>query len=372
MVSEQALDEVVNEVRRRFQSKPRVAIAGFGKAGKSSLFNAIYGAQVASVSMRTDETVAASTRERFGIDFTDTPGVGTARFSLRTVIESGALDSQHVVIHLLNGTAAISAEDEELHRWLGERKIPSVTAVNKVDLLEESERAEYASSLGARLGTERFFFVSAKRGTGIAELVDRVAELLPRAMQDAFVAQQQADHALKDRRVRTLIYSKAGIAAAVGAIPLPFADSAVLAPMQIGMVAAIGWFYGVEVTRARAVELLATLGTGFTLREGARNLVKLVPGWGAAVSSAIAFAGTVAIGESARVWFRSRMQAPPEELREAFRASAERARAEFARSGTAGAERIAELRRRLEAGEIDEAEFQRLLATLGDAGDDAA
>lgn len=54
-------------------------IAGFGKAGKSSLFNAIYGENVAKVSMHTDETDKAQTQERFGIDFTDMPGIGIGK-----------------------------------------------------------------------------------------------------------------------------------------------------------------------------------------------------------------------------------------------------------------------------------------------------
>ena len=127
-------------------------------------------------------------------------------------------------------------------------------------------------------------------------------------------------------------------------------------------------FYGVEVTRARALELVATLGAGFTLREGARQLVKLVPGYGSAVSAGVAFAGTVALGEAARAWFRGKMQAPPEELRETFRQAAERAKEEFAGGHTIRhAAEVAALRKRLEAGEITQEEFQRAIARLGEA-----
>lgn len=367
MVSDKALDEVLADVRRRFEDRPKVAFAGFGKAGKSSLFNAIYGEQVARVSMRTDETVAPDTRERFGIDFTDTPGIGTARFSLEQVLDLGVFEKQHLVIHVLNGTAAISDEDERLQRYLDERRIARITVVNKADLLDDDERAQVAQSVAEKLGLglDRFLFVSAKRGTGVGDLVERIADALPEAMQDAFVAQQQAAIAPKDERVRKLIYSKAAIAAGVGAVPLPFADAAVLVPLQISMVASIGWFYGVEVTRARALELIATLGAGYGLREGARHLIRLVPGFGSVVSAGVAFAGTVALGEAARAWFRGRMEAPPEALRETFRQAAARAKEEFAAGSTLRhAAAVAALRKRLEAGEISEEAFQREIARL--------
>src|SRR5438132_7958275 len=89
------IDEIVARVQKRFAEKPKVAFAGFGNAGKSSLLNAIYGAEVARVSMRTDETTDTEVVERFGIDFTDTPGVGTSKFSLDDVVDRGVLSGQH-------------------------------------------------------------------------------------------------------------------------------------------------------------------------------------------------------------------------------------------------------------------------------------
>ena len=90
--------------------------------------------------------------------------------------------------------------------------------------------------------------VSAKRGTGVDELVQRIADLLPAALQDAFIAQQRADSKLKEKRIRALIYSKASVCAAVALAPIPVADILVLTPIQMAMVATIGYFHGVEVT----------------------------------------------------------------------------------------------------------------------------
>jgi uncharacterized protein (DUF697 family) len=47
----------------------------------------------------------------------------------------------------------------------------------------------------------------------------------------------------------------------------------------------------------------ANIGAGLVLREGARAAAKFVPIWGSAVSSAVAGAGTYAIGRAATAYF---------------------------------------------------------------------
>jgi len=370
-----ALEEILASVRRRFSLKPKVAIAGFGKAGKSSLFNAIYGEAVAAVSMKTDQTTEAQTLERFGIDFTDTPGMGTGRFSFEQVAETGVFDGQHVVLHVLNGVSAISAEDERLHAAIERSKARRITLVNKADLLEERERAEFAESACERLGLGRqeVLFVSAKRGDNLPELVQRIAELLPEAMQDAFIGQQIANLQLKERRVRALVYAKAAVSAGVALAPLPGADIFFITPIQLAMVAAVGHFHGVEVDRTRALELLATMGAGVGFRESARQLVKLIPGYGSVVSAGIAFAGTVALGEAANAWFKSRMKLDPAVVREVFKDTAERARREFAERGEASSPSLVRkaeaLRAGFEKGELSREELERLLVIAEDGED---
>jgi len=215
--------------------------------------------------------------------------------------------------------------------------------------------------------------VSAKRGTGIVELVARIAELLPSALQDAFIAAQRADSKLKEKRIRTLIYSKAGVCAAVALAPIPVADILILTPIQMAMVATIGYFHGVEVTADRASELMAVMGAGVGFREAARQLVKLVPGYGMAVSASIAFAGTVALGEVANTWFARRMKVDVQDLKELFTRTASKAKQDYAlkerdsdskRDAEAVKARVDDLRKRYAMGEITEAEFDEALAAL--------
>jgi GTP-binding protein Era len=376
-VSFDGIDEIVGRVQKRFAARPKVAFAGFGNSGKSSLLNAIYGAEVARVSMLTDETKGPQVAECFGIDFTDTPGVGTSRFSLDDVLGLGVLQGQHIILHVLNGAAAVSAEDEKLARVIRGASARSIVVVNKVDLLDDREKSEFLASAVARLGVleSDVMMVSAKRGTGVPALVQRITDLLPSALQDAFIAAQKADSQLKEKRIRALIYSKAGICAAVALAPIPIADLLVLTPIQMAMVATIGYFHGVEVSADRAGELMGVMGAGVGLREAARQLVKLIPGYGLAVSAGIAFAGTVALGETANLWFSRQMKVDAHDLKELFTRVAGKAKQEYALRGDKAStgDRVADervhreaemLRDKLARGAISQAEFDKAIADL--------
>jgi uncharacterized protein (DUF697 family) len=327
--------------------------------------------------MKTDETQSAPIAERFGIDFTDTPGVGTSRFSLDDVLELGVLQGQHIILHVLNGAAAVTAEDERLARTIRGAAARSIVVINKIDLLDEREKAEFLASATTRLGVAEHdvIMVSAKRGTGVPALVQRITELLPSALQDAFIAAQKADTALKERRIRTLVYSKASVCAAIALAPIPVADILVLTPIQMAMVATIGYFHGVEVSADRAGELMGVMGAGVGLREAARQVVKLIPGYGMVVSAGIAFAGTVALGETANLWFSRQMKVDAHDLKELFSRVASKAKQEYAlradkesTSDRASDERIRTevdaLRKKLDNGAISQDQFDKAVAEI--------
>ncbi|GAK50299.1 GTP-binding protein HSR1-related protein [Candidatus Moduliflexus flocculans] len=187
-------------------------------------------------------------------------------------------------------------------------------------------------------------------------------------MQNAFIAQQKADFTIKETRIRALIYSKAMICASVAAIPIPIADIVVLTPIQIAMVTTIGYFYGIEITKERVVELMGTLGAGVGLREAARQLVKLIPGYGSFVSASVAFTGTVALGEAANLWFKKKMTIHAEELRAIFQNTANKAKEEYNKEYSArqsqNQHEIERLRNDLERGRITKDEFDLNVSQL--------
>jgi uncharacterized protein (DUF697 family) len=91
--------------------------------------------------------------------------------------------------------------------------------------------------------------------------------------------------------------------AVVGALPIPGADMPVMTANQARMVLNIAAAYGEELSMERARELLGVLAAGFGLRALARQAVKLVPVGGWAAAAAIGYAGTIAMGRAAILYF---------------------------------------------------------------------
>ena len=370
-ISEDAMKNIFERVKKRFETPPKIAIAGLGEVGKGLLFRAIYGKDAERVSLRTDSSQETADLECFGIDFTDTPGIGTARFSSEKVREMRVFDHQDAVIHVLNGAASLTEDDERLHELIEQSDTARVTVVNKSDLLNEQEQDVYAAKITERLGLlpKDVVFVSAKTGSGMSQLIHHIAERLPEGLQDAFVAKQQADISIKENRIKKMVLSKATLCAGTGIIPIPVADIFIMTPIQISMVATIGYFYGAEMSKARILEMIATLGAGVGLRETARQLLKMIPGYGQAISASIAFAGTVALGETANVWFKHGMNLGPEKLRGIFQRTIKQAREEYAPDAEHNQElrdRIEALREQLRVGVLTQEEFDCRLAELLD------
>ena len=105
----------------------------------------------------------------------------------------------------------------------------------------------------------------------------------------------------------TLVKSTSAICTAIGAQPIPLADLPILTTLQLVMVSGIMYLSGRERSLRAATEFIgaigANVGAGMLLREGARALLKFLPGWGNVICGVIAGAGTYAIGRAAIAFF---------------------------------------------------------------------
>ena len=368
-VSEDGIQNIFERVRKRFETTPKIMFAGFGQAGKTELFKAVYGEEAEHVGMRTAGKVETACQENFGIDSTETPGIGSAKFSFEKIQEMRVFDRQQIVVQILNGAAAITSDDEALHESIERSAATRITVVNKAELLNEQQRKVYTSRMQERLGLlpKDYLFLSTNSPEDLVRLTRHISESLTDGMQDAFIAQQKADIALKEKRIKSLVYSKATICAATGMIPIPMADILIIAPIQVTMVVNIGYFYEAELSKTRIFELITTLGAGVGLRETARQLVKLIPGYGSLISASIAFAGTVALGESANLWFKNGMKIDLDELKSVFQKAKRKAEREYKQQDAENLElqqQIEELHRQLQDEEITQEEFARRLEEL--------
>ncbi len=106
---------------------------------------------------------------------------------------------------------------------------------------------------------------------------------------------------------QVLVKSTSAICTAIGAQPIPLADLPVLTTLQLVMVSGIMYLSGRERSLRAATEFVgaigANVGVGMLFREGARALLKFLPGWGNVICGMVAGAGTYAIGRAAIAFF---------------------------------------------------------------------
>lgn len=106
---------------------------------------------------------------------------------------------------------------------------------------------------------------------------------------------------------RTLLSSFSAICGVIGTQPIPMADLPVLTSLQTLMVGLIIYVSGQKVGPKLIAEFLGAMGVNFgaglLMREGARTVVRFIPGFGGAVSGFIAGGGTYLIGRAAIGYF---------------------------------------------------------------------
>jgi uncharacterized protein (DUF697 family) len=134
---------------------------------------------------------------------------------------------------------------------------------------------------------------------GREALLDAVAEVHPHAVYRTLRQLPELTRTLKDlhfRQAQPHIIAYALAAAAVGATPLPVADLPVITALQLKLLHTIASLYRQPLGVKTFLELTGTVGLGFVLRQGARSLLKVIPGFGSAVSGLYAGATTYALG----------------------------------------------------------------------------
>ncbi len=166
----------VMRARRESSSLPRIALAGYTNAGKSTLLNALTGSEV-GVGDRLFHTLDPTTRsvELSGRDYLLTDTVGFIEKLPHQLVEAFKATLEETVLadlilHVVDAAASegrrladMQAVDEVLEE-IGAGAKPRLLVLNKSDLLSEDERAEVL------LRHPDAVLVSALSGDGLDEL----------------------------------------------------------------------------------------------------------------------------------------------------------------------------------------------------------
>jgi len=170
----------VMRARREASSLPRIALAGYTNAGKSTLLNALTGAEV-EVRDRLFHTLDPTTRtfELSGRDALLTDTVGFIEKLPHQLVEAFKATLEETVLadlilHVVDSSATeerrladMQAVDEVLEE-IGAGEKPRLLVFNKIDLLGEEERRE------TELDHPEAVLVSAQEGEGLDALSERI------------------------------------------------------------------------------------------------------------------------------------------------------------------------------------------------------
>lgn len=337
----------------------RFVLVGRRGAGKSTLVNAIFGARVAEPSSVKAGTQTCDWRTYQAengkkIEILDTRGVQEGQGAGGTTPEQLILDkikarSPDAILYLHKAKevdAAVGADLDSLEQILVGTKemhgidVPVVGVITQADELdppdvrelptddeEKNENIEHSTRLlrealasrplvRTRLVTvlptvaymrfRRDGTVGADYRWNIDKLVQLLVDELPDEAKLDF-ARLAKVRSFQRKVARSVIVTIAGGCAAIGAEPIPGADLPVLLGIQASMIVTIAFISGQELSLKAARDFIgamgANVGAGFALREIARGLVKLVPGYGNVVSGAVAAAGTYALGEASIAFY---------------------------------------------------------------------
>ncbi len=323
----QSLDEILSEAINKATTERgniNVLIAGRSGVGKSTLINAVFQKNLTETGQ--GRPVTQSTREirKDGVPVTifDTRGLEMSRFEetiseLEKIIteRSGDRDSnRHIHVAWLciqEDGRRIEEAEIRLHDMLS-RHVPLISIITKarsdngfrnevLNLLPKSKNVIRVRAIPEELDDGH-----ALKPMGLESLVELTSEVIPEGKRRALAAAQKANLNYTKSQAHKIVAGAATAAAAAGASPIPFSDAAILAPIQIGMIAGITSVFGLELSKGTIGTLVTSAigvsGATFVGRTIVVNVLKFFPGIGTVaggiISATTASAITIALGEA--------------------------------------------------------------------------
>ncbi|MBO1901737.1 50S ribosome-binding GTPase [Leucobacter weissii] len=321
-------DQFHAKYREQAEKIGRFNLAVFGKTGvgKSTLINAVFGDEVAATGIgepvTMDEHLYLHRSGFFGL--LDTRGLEIGVDTETLIGELGRyvermrrqpLSEQiHAAWYCVRATDRRFEDTEaEFVRRLHELGLPVIVVLTQVPSRNARYHAdalamfEHIAGLGLPIEGGRPILVMAQGDDftgqiqhGVKDLLDATFRAAPEGVSSALAAAQKIDLDRKWKEAQAAITTAGTAAAAVGAIPIPVADAALLVPIQLGLMGSVSAIYGIRPELASVAAIAAATVATTAGRGTVVGLLKLIPGAGivvgGAVSAATASTFTLAIG----------------------------------------------------------------------------
>ena len=163
-----------------------VNIVGNPNVGKSTLMNDLVGERISIITSKAQTTrhriLGIVNRPEYQIVFSDTPGVLKPKYKMQEgmlAFSEGALTDADILIYVTDVVEDPEKNADFLAKVAGE-KIPVLLVINKIDLLKGNDELEkLTAAWRERLPQAEIFPTSATENFNVANLMDRIVELLP-------------------------------------------------------------------------------------------------------------------------------------------------------------------------------------------------
>lgn len=303
-----------------------IAVYGATGAGKSTLVNAIFGADVAPTGVGEPVTrgTALYVNDAGTLGIYDGAGleIGQRRSPARDLqarIKRNRKDRDvasfiHVAWYCVDGRGSrLESGQQRAIREIADAGIPVVLVFTRVtvrngvvhpeteQLADEIRKMDLPIVGGGPVLTAALDdqFDGVQRH-GLEELLQVTYGVVPEAQRIAIAAAQKIDLKIKARYARSWIAGAVAFAGGVGATPIPIADAAILMPAQAALMARIAAVYDIPRDKAAKLAGAATTLAAAGGKVAAGSLAKLVPGVGSVISASVAATVTGVLGESWR------------------------------------------------------------------------
>ncbi|MBD2742324.1 GTPase [Coleofasciculus sp. FACHB-1120] len=371
-VSEDRVAEILETVRAELPTTEALLI-GKPQAGKSSIVRGLTGvsAEIVGQGFRPHtqhtERYAYPSSDVPLLIFTDTVGLGDVNQDTQAIVQElvGDLQQESRSARILILTVKINDFATDTLRQIAaqlRQKYPDIPCLLAVTCLHEvyppgtadhpAYPPDYEEVNRAFSAIQQAFAGVCDRSVmidftleedgytpvfyGLEALRDTLADLLPEAEARAIYqlldkgASEQIGNLYRDVGRRYMLAFSI-MAAAIEAVPLPFATMPVLTALQVSMVGLLGKLYGQTLSPSQAGGVVSAIASGFLARAVGRELIKFLPGFGSAIAASWAAAYTWSLGEGACVYFGDLMggkKPDPQKIQsvmqEAFKTAQER------------------------------------------------
>ncbi len=316
---EEAMKKAISDI-----GEVNILIAGKTGVGKSTLINAVFQGDYATIGQGRPVTKETREIKKEGIPLTlwDTRGLELKDYkrtfaALEDLIKirnryNDPMKHIHMAwICIDEGSRRVEDAEIELCELLSHH-MPVIAVITKavsdngfrmevIRLLKHVKNAVRVNSIATTLDDGYVI-----KPSGLEELVELAIEIVPEAQRKAFAAAQRVSVKQKKDKSHAIVGSAALAATAAALNPIPFSDAVLLIPIQIGMLASITGVFGFELKKAFLMTLVSSTITagGATMigRTIVSNLFKFFPGAGTiaggAISASTASAVTIAFGEA--------------------------------------------------------------------------